>query len=105
MKPRKKPIHPYLKKVGANIKYLRNQKKISLEDVGAAIGIDGSNMQKIEKGANITLSSLMKIFIVLETSPMQFFSSLKWDLSTDDIDSLTIPRLPKKKAAVSKPLN
>jgi transcriptional regulator with XRE-family HTH domain len=97
MKSRKKPIHPYLKEIGGQIKHLRHQKGLSLESLGASIGIDGPNMQKIENGANITLSSFLKIFIVLEVTPNQFFSALSWKLTEDDIDALTIPRTIKKK--------
>ena len=102
MKPRKKPIHPYLKKIGEHIKHLRVRKDISLEIIGAAIGIDGANMQKIEKGANITLTSLMKILIVLDINPVQFFSGLSWELSTEDIEAMTIPRTIKKNSVHRK---
>lgn len=97
MKSRKKPIHPYLKEIGAHIKALRDKKQLSLETIGATIGIGGSNLQKIENGANITLSSLIKIFIVLEITPVQFFSGLSWEVTEDDIEELTTPRTVIKK--------
>lgn len=92
MKPRKKPIHPYLKSIGSHIKRLRDNKEMSLETLGDSIGIGGSNLQKIENGANITLSSLIKICIALEITPVQFFDNIPWKLSLDDIEELTIPR-------------
>jgi transcriptional regulator with XRE-family HTH domain len=102
MKARKKPIHPYLKKIGERIKHFRVEKGLSLEALGIAIGIDGANMQKIEKGANITLSTLIKIFVILEINPLQFFNELPWKLSGDDIEALTITRPIKKKGAKKK---
>jgi transcriptional regulator with XRE-family HTH domain len=96
-KSRKKPLHPYLSLLGAEIKRLRNQSKLSLEAIGAEIGLDASNMQKIELGQNLTLNTILKLCICLNISPSKLFDKLPWSLSEKDIDALTTPRTIKKK--------
>lgn len=96
-KSRKKPLHPYLKLVGTEIKKLRNQRKLSLEILGAEIGLDAANMQKIELGQNFTLNTLLKLCICLNTSPTKLFDKIQWNLTEVDIDALTTPRPTPKK--------
>lgn len=100
-KSRKKPLHPYLKLVGIEIKKLRNQRKLSLEVLGAEIGLDAANMQKIELGQNLTLNTLLKLCICLNTTPAKLFDKIQWDLNEEDIDALTTPR-PLKKKVIKK---
>ena len=57
-KLRKKPLHPYLIELGAEIKKLRIKRKQTLEVLGGDIGIDPSNLQKIEVGHNLTINTL-----------------------------------------------
>src|SRR4051812_39618021 len=97
-KPRKKPLHPYLIDVGGEIKRIRLQRKISLEFLGAEIGLDASNMQKIEMGQNLTISTLLKLCICLNTPPSKIFEKIPWNLNEDDIDALTTPRTLKRNA-------
>lgn len=94
----KKPVHPYLLKVGAEIKKVRIQKKFSLEHLGGEIGLDASNMLKLETGQNLTLNTLLKLCICLETTPAKIFDKIPWDLTVKDIDDLTTLRAVKKKA-------
>ncbi len=96
-KSRKKPLHPYLTQIGGELKKLRIQHKLSLEAVGSDIGLDASNLQKIELGQNLTLSTLFKLCICLKTTPAKIFDKIKWDLTEEDIDALTTPRVVKKK--------
>jgi transcriptional regulator with XRE-family HTH domain len=72
-------------KVGEQIKYFRKDKGISLESLGLDIGLDGSNMNKIEKGQNITLATLFKILSALKITPKDFFYEL--ELNTDEFES------------------
>jgi len=102
-KPRKKPLHPYLIEVGIEIKKMRNRQKISLEKLGSEIGLDGSNIQKIEQGQNLTLNTILKLCICLKTTPAKLFDKIQWDLNEEDIDSLTNPRIIKKKPAKKVP--
>lgn len=101
MKERKKPIHPYLVKLGSEIKKLRLQKDLSLEIIGSHIGLDASNLQKIENGQNLTLNTLLKLCICLDIHPAKLVDKITWDLKEEDIDLLTTLRPKKKK--IKKP--
>jgi DNA-binding Xre family transcriptional regulator len=98
-KPRKKPLHPYLVELGAEVRKLRIKRELSLETLGGEIGLDASNLQKLEQGQNITLNTLLKLCICLNTSPAKLFDKLQWELTEDDIDALTTPRVIKMKPA------
>lgn len=102
IKPRKKPLHPYLVKLGAEIKKLRIQREMSLEMLGSEIGSDASNLQKLELGQNLTISTLLKLCICLDTTPAKFFDKLAWNLTDKDIDALTTPRVVKKNKKITK---
>lgn len=95
-KPRKKPVHPYLIALGTEIKRLRVQRKLSLEGLGTEIGLDGANMQKIENGQNLTLSTLLKLAICLKVSPSKIIDRIPWELSEKDLDDLTNPRTVRR---------
>lgn len=97
MKERKKPIHPYLKDLGAEIKRVRVQRKLSLENVGSQIGLDASNLQKIEQGHNLTINTLLKLCILLRITPAKLLDKVQWSLTDKDIDALTTTRPIKKK--------
>lgn len=99
IKQRKKPLHPYLTELGTEIRKLRTQRKLSLETLGSEIGLDVSNLQKIEFGQNLTLNTLLKLCICLNVTPAKLFDKLDWELTEKDIDSLTTPRIIKKKSA------
>ena len=100
-KPRKKPLHPYLVELGMEIRKLRTQRKLSLETLGSEIGLDASNLQKIELGQNLTLSTLLKLCICLNLTPAKLFDKIEWELTEADIDRLTTPRVYKKKSKKS----
>jgi transcriptional regulator with XRE-family HTH domain len=98
-KQRKKPLHPYLTELGAQLKKLRIQRKLTLEVLGGDIGIDASNLQKIEAGHNLTINTLLKLCICMNVTPAKLFDKMDWELTESDIDSLTTPRPVKKKSA------
>jgi transcriptional regulator with XRE-family HTH domain len=87
--PKKKPPHSYLIALGAEVKRIRIQKNLSLEALGVEIGLDAPNMQKIEAGQNLTVNTLLKICICLGTTPSKIFDKISWDLTYEDIDSLS----------------
>lgn len=101
-KPRKKQLHPYVISLGNEIKRLRLYRKLTLEELGSEINLDASNMRKIEMGHNITLNTLLKLCVCLKVTPAKLFDKLDWDLTEDDIDSLTTPRIIKKKNKKTK---
>jgi hypothetical protein len=64
--------------------------------------LDASNLQKIELGQNLTLSTLLKLCICLKTTPAKLFDKIKWDLTEEDIDAFATPRVIKKKVGKRK---
>ncbi len=83
--------------LGVQLKRLRIQNNLSLESLGSELGIDGSNLQKIEYGHNITISTLLKLCICLNISPADLLSEIKWSLTENDLDKLSVPKSIKKK--------
>ncbi|HRH03908.1 MAG TPA: helix-turn-helix transcriptional regulator [Bacteroidia bacterium] len=71
MKKKETSAKSYLKSVGENIKHYRRQRGLSLDVLGLDIGLDKSNMHKIEAGKNITLLTLLKLAVVLKASITQ----------------------------------
>lgn len=101
-KPVKKKIHPYILSVGQEIKKIRLQKKFSLDRLGSEIGLDASNVRKLEMGQNLTLSTLLKLCICLDVSPEKVFEKISWDLTEKDLDVLTKFQTTKKKIKKGK---
>lgn len=61
-----------LKKLGANIKRLREMKNLSLRELSYACDIDNSKISKIEKGQiNITFTTILQLANALEISPSE----------------------------------
>ena len=83
--------------MGEEIKKIRTQRNFSLEHLGGEIGLDASNMRKLELGQNITLNTLLKLCICLDTTPAKIFDKISWDLTNDDLDKLTTLRPIKKR--------
>jgi transcriptional regulator with XRE-family HTH domain len=65
----KKPEKAFLKVVGDNIRHYRQQAGFTLEQLGEDIGLDKSNLHRIEQGKNITLLTLLKIAVFLDKDP------------------------------------
>ena len=101
-KQAKRPVHPYLIELGSEIKKIRIHKKLSLEVLGGELGLDAANLQKIERGQNLTLNTLLKICICLKITPAKLLDKISWNLNEKDIDALTTPRVIKKKATKKK---
>lgn len=74
MKKKESSAKSYLKSVGENIKFYRKQRGFSLDILGLDIGLDKSNMHKIEAGKNITLLTVLKLAVVLKVKPEQLVS-------------------------------
>lgn len=61
-----------LKKLGAQIKKLREAKNLSLRELSYACDIDNSKISKIEKGQiNITFTTILQLAKALEIEPSQ----------------------------------
>jgi transcriptional regulator with XRE-family HTH domain len=63
----KKVSLQFLKKVGSNIKSKRKKKGLSMQELGYYIGLSRMQVFRLEQGANITLLTLLKISIALNT--------------------------------------
>jgi transcriptional regulator with XRE-family HTH domain len=55
--------------IGDNIRRYRITRGYTLDQLGCDIGLDKSNMYRIEQGKNITLLTLIKIAAILEVNP------------------------------------
>lgn len=65
-----------LKKLGANIKRLREIKNLSLRELSYACDIDNSKISKIEKGQiNITFTTILQLAKALEISPSELLKT------------------------------
>lgn len=64
-----KEFEAYLKKLGGNIKRIRESKNISQVDLANACEFEKSNMRRIEAGnTNVTAKTLYKIAKALEVT-------------------------------------
>jgi transcriptional regulator with XRE-family HTH domain len=65
-----------LKKLGANIKRLRQAKQLSLRQLSYACDIDNSKISKIEKGqVNITFTTILQLANALEVAPHELLKT------------------------------
>lgn len=65
----------FLTAIGDNIRRYRTIRGYTLDQLGCDIGLDKSNMYRIEQGKNITLLTLIKIAAVLEVNPEDLLRS------------------------------
>ena len=65
-----------LKKLGANIKRLREEKGLSFRELSYACDIDNSKISKIEKGQiNITFTTILQLAKALEVNPSELLTT------------------------------
>jgi transcriptional regulator with XRE-family HTH domain len=65
-----------LKKLGLNIKKLREAKGLSFRELSYACDIDNSKISKIEKGqVNITLKTILQLAKALEVTPSELLNT------------------------------
>jgi transcriptional regulator with XRE-family HTH domain len=74
----------FLARVGENISKKRKKKGLTLEELGLEIGLTRMQVNRIEKGYNITLTTLLKVSLALNIKPENLikfnFRSKKEDL-------------------------
>lgn len=87
MKNQKDISVEFLKAIGKNVKEKRKERHLSLEKLGIEIGMSRSMVHRIEKGLNITVTTLLKLMIVLNTDCKDL---LKFDhkLKKGDLEKL-----------------
>jgi transcriptional regulator with XRE-family HTH domain len=65
-----------LKKLGANIKKLREAKDLSLRELSYECDIDNSKISKIEKGqVNITITTILQLAKALAVHPTELLKT------------------------------
>jgi transcriptional regulator with XRE-family HTH domain len=65
-----------LKKLGANIKRLREAKNLSLRELSYECDIDNSKISKIEKGqVNITFTTILQLANALSIHPSELLKT------------------------------
>ena len=65
-----------LKKLGANIKRLREAKNLSLRELSYECDIDNSKISKIEKGqVNITFTTILQLANALAVHPSELLKT------------------------------
>jgi len=65
-----------LKKLGLNIKKLREAKGLSFRELSYACDIDNSKISKIEKGQiNITFTTILQLARALEVTPSELLQT------------------------------
>lgn len=77
----------FYKEVGNNIKKLRSIKNLSLEKLGLEVGLTRMQMHRIESGYNITLKTILKLSIALETKPAVLIKT-KTKFKREDLEKL-----------------
>lgn len=63
-------LKDFLCQLGENIKKKRKKKGLTLEQLGLEIGLTRMQVNRIEKGYNITMTTLLKITIALNLKPV-----------------------------------
>lgn len=99
---RSDPTRKFLEAVGANIRYYRQKRGLTLDALGDDIGLDKGNMHRIEMGKNITLRTLLKIALFLEVDPVKLLNT-NVNIALQDAEQYIIQKKetrakPKKKA-------
>jgi DNA-binding Xre family transcriptional regulator len=94
MAKKRNAFDDFLDSVGGNIHRIRMRKGHTLEQLGRSVGLDKSNMHRIEQGKNITLVTLLKISAILEVKPTDLIKS---DVSVTTADAEAFVRRKKRK--------
>jgi transcriptional regulator with XRE-family HTH domain len=77
-----------LQKVGRNIRFLRESKELSQEELANIAGLHRSYIGHVERGeGNVTLSNLCRIAAALQVHPgaLLFENTFNWKLGADDL--------------------
>lgn len=73
--PRRTVPHPFVAKVGARVRQLREERNMSLTDVANASRISKGHLSSIEHGlAGMTLGTVERLAKALELSPMYVYA-------------------------------
>lgn len=83
------------KKIGANLRKLRNLKGMSQEKLGNALGITFQQVQKYENGANrLSVPKLVQCSHILQAPVASFFEGTDaFGYNGEDVENLLTPEL------------
>lgn len=59
----------FLAKIGETVKKTRIERNLSLEELGLEVGLTRMQMHRIQKGYNITMTTLLKLSMALDVKP------------------------------------
>lgn len=77
----------FMLSVGENIAKKRKKKLLTLEQLGLEVGLTRMQIHRIEKGYNITLTTLLKIAIALDVKPESLLK-INLLLKREDLENL-----------------
>lgn len=77
----------FLQDIGKNISKKRKKRKMSLEQLGLEVGLTRMHVHRIERGYNITLTTLLKLSLALGIK-MEGLIKLDYRLKKDDLERL-----------------
>lgn len=101
MATRKNPTKAFLQAVGSKIRYYRQKRNLTLENLGEHIGLDKGNVHRIEAGKNITLLTLLKISRFLKVDAEKLVSN-NVKVSVNDAANLVDSKKRARSRAKSK---
>jgi transcriptional regulator with XRE-family HTH domain len=85
------------KLIGKRIRMIRKERGLSQEKLGELAQLKNSYIGDVERGTrNISLDSLEKIIVALETDLGAFFDFDEIDVSSDDIDKKAVLEIHKQ---------
>jgi transcriptional regulator with XRE-family HTH domain len=87
MKVEKDISQVFLAQIGENIKKKRKKKNLSLEDLGLEMGLTRMQVHRIEKGYNITATTLLKVSMALGVKPSDLVS-FDYKFKKEDLEKL-----------------
>ncbi|MGZ4099572.1 MAG: helix-turn-helix domain-containing protein [Bacteroidia bacterium] len=95
----------YFKEFGKHLKKLREKKELSLEKMGLECGLTKSEVHRIQRGMNITMTTILRLALALDISPAELLK-FDFDFKPGDmnelINSTKSARFPLKKTKTKK---
>ena len=91
----------FLIRIGENIKRKRKKKDLSMEELGLEIGLTRMQVNRIEKGYNITMITLLKLSIALEVKMEQLLQS-NYKYKKEDLERLVNTNKASRKKVAKK---
>lgn len=76
-----------LTRIGENVKKKRKERNLSLEKLGLEIGLTRMQVHRIENGYNITIKTLLKLSLALNTK-MEELIKFEQKFKKDDLEKL-----------------